>query len=63
MSYVRAEDILPEELITAIQQYVSGRSIYIPCKEKRAGAARQKRGNIIKVEMPRSTGSISAAFA
>lgn len=36
MSYVRAEDILPEELISAIQRYISGRSIYIPCKEKQS---------------------------
>ena len=36
MSYVRAEDILPEELIAAIQQYVSGRSVYIPCREKKS---------------------------
>lgn len=35
MSYVRAEDVLPEELIEAVQQYVSGKSIYIPCKEKK----------------------------
>lgn len=34
MSYVRAEDVLPEKLIETIQQYVSGKSIYIPCKEK-----------------------------
>ncbi len=34
MSYVRAEEVLPEDLINAIQQYVSGKSIYIPCKEK-----------------------------
>lgn len=35
MSYVRAEEILPKELIETIQQYVSGKSIYIPCKEKK----------------------------
>ncbi|HAH17570.1 MAG TPA: hypothetical protein DCL29_00910 [Eubacterium sp.] len=34
MSYVKAEDILPRELIEAIQQYVDGRSIYIPTKER-----------------------------
>ena len=28
MSYVRAEEILPKELIETIQQYVSGKSIY-----------------------------------
>ena len=34
MSYIKAEDILPKELIEAIQQYVDGRSIYIPTKER-----------------------------
>lgn len=34
MSYIKAEDILPRELIETIQQYVDGKSIYIPCKEK-----------------------------
>ena len=35
MSYIRADEILPKELIDAIQQYVDGKSIYIPRKEKR----------------------------
>ena len=35
MSYLRAEDILPKELIDTIQQYISGKTIYIPSKEKR----------------------------
>ncbi len=35
MSYVKAEEILPKELIETIQQYVSGKIIYIPCKEKK----------------------------
>ncbi len=34
MSYIRAEEILPKELIETIQQYVNGKSIYIPSKEK-----------------------------
>ena len=34
MSYIKAEDILPKELIETIQQYVEGKSIYIPSKEK-----------------------------
>ena len=34
MSYTKAETILPKELIEAIQQYVEGKSIYIPSKEK-----------------------------
>ena len=32
MSYIKAEDILPEEIIELIQQYVDGESIYIPRK-------------------------------
>ena len=35
MSYISAEDVLPKELVEAIQQYVSGKKIYIPCKEKK----------------------------
>lgn len=42
MSYVRAEDILPKELIETIQQYVSGKSIYIPCTEKKVWGSRTK---------------------
>ncbi len=30
MRYIKAEDILPEEVIALIQQYVDGESIYIP---------------------------------
>ncbi len=34
MSYIRADEILPRELLEAIQQYVDGKLIYIPSKEK-----------------------------
>jgi len=34
MSYIRAEHVLPQELIETIQQYVDGKLIYIPCREK-----------------------------
>lgn len=38
MGYIKAEEILPDEIIEMIQQYVDGASIYIPRKEhKRAG--------------------------
>lgn len=33
MSYVRAEQILPDEIIELIQTYVDGACIYIPRKE------------------------------
>ena len=32
MGYIRAEEILPIEIIELIQQYVDGESIYIPRK-------------------------------
>lgn len=34
MSYLRGEEILPKELLEAVQQYVDGQSVYIPAKEK-----------------------------
>lgn len=40
MSYLRAEDILPKELIETIQQYVNGETIYIPSKEKQTWGSR-----------------------
>ncbi len=32
MSYLRAEDVLPKNIIEMIQQYVDGENIYIPKK-------------------------------
>lgn len=32
MSYIRAEEILPIEVIELIQQYVDGKNLYIPRK-------------------------------
>ena len=40
MSYINAEDVLPKELVEAIQQYVSGKTIYIPCASKNAWGSR-----------------------
>lgn len=34
MSYIRAENVLPRELLETIQQYVEGKLIYIPCRGK-----------------------------
>ena len=34
MSYIRADAILPRDLLEAIQHYVDGKLIYIPCREK-----------------------------
>ena len=45
MSYVKAEEILPKEVIEIIQQYASGVNIYIPCKEKKEwGSQTDSRG-------------------
>ncbi|MBR5288001.1 MAG: hypothetical protein IKU34_05340 [Clostridia bacterium] len=32
MRYIKAEDILPDEIVELIQQYVDGETIYIPRK-------------------------------
>lgn len=38
MGYIRADELLPMEVIELIQQYVDGQNIYIPRKaENRAG--------------------------
>ena len=34
MGYIRAEEILPNEVIELIQQYVDGKNIYIPRKSE-----------------------------
>ena len=36
MSYLRAEEVLPKELIKTIQQYVNGKAIYIPSLKRKA---------------------------
>ena len=36
MSYIKADQVLPKELIEAIQHYIDGKSIYIPTKHKQA---------------------------
>lgn len=46
MSYRRAEEILPMEIIKLIQQYVDGESIYIPRKESN----RQKWGKNTQIK-------------
>ncbi len=41
MSYIKAEQILPDDIIRIIQQYVDGKNIYIPRKSEQ----RQRWGN------------------
>ncbi len=33
MSYIKAEAVLPADLLEEIQKYISGRNIYIPAKQ------------------------------
>lgn len=35
MGYMRAEEVLPEDVIELIQKYVDGQSIYIPKKSEK----------------------------
>ena len=49
MSYISAEDILPKELIETIQQYVSGKSVYIPRKEKKVWGSQTKTKQYYKI--------------
>ena len=42
MGYIRAEDVLPKELIQTIQQYVDGKAIYIPSVQKRSWGSETK---------------------
>ena len=34
MGYIRAEDILPKDVLELVQQYADGRTIYIPRKSE-----------------------------
>ncbi len=44
MSYVKAEDILPKQLIEEIQKYVDGQLIYIPRKNENLLSWGEKNG-------------------
>ena len=44
MNYVKAQSVLPEELLKLIQEYVDGEFIYIPRKSGEHKAWGEKRG-------------------
>lgn len=44
MSYVNAEDVLPQSLIEEIQKYVDGGLLYVPRKETKAFSWGEKSG-------------------
>lgn len=37
MGYIRAEEILPAELVELLQEYVDGQTIYVPRKSDKKG--------------------------
>lgn len=48
MSYLRAEEILPKDLIETIQQYVNGKTIYIPSKDKQCWGSKTDTRQFLK---------------
>ena len=42
MRYVKAGDILPEELLLELQRYVDGAYLYVPRKQENAPTARRR---------------------
>ena len=44
MSYVNADEILPEDLVREIQRYVDGKVLYIPRKDENLLAWGEKNG-------------------
>lgn len=47
MSYIKAEDVLPKELIRTIQPYVDGKAIYIPSLQKKTWGSETKTRSIL----------------
>ena len=47
MSYIKAEDVLPKELIQTIQQYVDGKAIYIPSVQKKPWGSETKTRSVL----------------
>lgn len=44
MKYIKAQDVLPDEMIKLLQQYVDGQYLYIPRKNKNHKAWGEKSG-------------------
>lgn len=44
MSYVKADDVLPKELVEKIQKYVDGQLLYIPRKNENSLSWGEKNG-------------------
>lgn len=61
MGYIKAEEILPKELIEAIQIHIEGKSIYIPRRE----GTRQSwgQGTLVKQELEERNQAIYRDFS
>ncbi len=42
MGYIRAEDVLPSEVLTLVQEFIDGQTLYVPKKD----AARNTWGSV-----------------
>ena len=58
MSYIKAEEVLPQNVIAMIQQYIDGQNIYIPKKNNSRAEWGEKTG--IKTELEIRNRSIYA---
>ena len=56
MSYIKAEEVLPQNIIKIIQQYIDGENIYIPKKKGSRGNWGEKTG--ARTELRRRNSSI-----
>lgn len=46
MSYIKAQDVLPEEIIKLVQEYVDGEYLYVPRKNENRKSWGEKNGSI-----------------
>ena len=60
MGYIRAEDILPAELVEAIQEYMDGGTLYIPKKNEHRSAWGTRSGS--RQRLSGRNDSISAEY-
>lgn len=62
MSYLRAEDVQPLEVLFLVQKYVSGETIYILSKERKNGEIIPVQKRFLNVEIKRLSGNTNAVF-
>lgn len=60
MGYVKAEDVLPPEMIEQLQQYVDGKILYTPKREAKKSA--WGKGTTTKAELAKRNAEIYEKF-